>query len=102
MNTRSAKGEEITTREAWAHLNRYRVRLAESRFGRKFLRQPPVDHVENLLAIGFEHHEMPVAEDALVLQLEIFGVASRLLQESGHRRTSRPPRFFGGDVHDGD
>jgi hypothetical protein len=40
---------------------------------------PRPDRVEHLPVVGFQHHEVPVAQDAFVLQLQLFGVAARLL-----------------------
>ena len=45
---------------------------------------------------------MAVAKDALVLELQLFGVAAGLLQERDHGRTLRASRRFGGDHHDRD
>jgi hypothetical protein len=53
---------------------------------------PRPDYVEHLAVIGFEHHEMSIAEDVFVLELQFFGIASSLLQERNHRRTLRAAR----------
>jgi len=45
-----------------------------------FLIKPTFDHVEHLLAVVLDHHEVAVAEDAFVLQLQIFDIAATLFQ----------------------
>src|ERR1700681_3232623 len=58
---------------------------AVSRLGRDLGFQPPADGLEHLLAIAFEHHEVAVSEDVLILQIQGFGIAARLLEECHHR-----------------
>src|SRR5882672_5772951 len=67
------------------------------RLRRNFLLEPAANRVEHLAAVVLEHHEVPVAEDALVLQVELLGLHSGLLQErdDGRAVATRP---FGDDV----
>src|SRR6185369_2412576 len=59
--------------------------------------EPPADRVEHLTPVVLQHHEVPVAEDALVFEIEFLGVDARLLQESNSRRAV-PAGAFGDDV----
>src|SRR5580765_1935820 len=63
--------------------------------------EPAADCFEHYLAIALEHHEVAVSEDALVLEIEGFGIAAGLLEERDYRlRATGGP--LGDDISDRD
>src|SRR5437867_13153747 len=69
--------------------------LSPSRTGGNLLFDPPADDVEHLAAVVLEHHEVAVAEDPAIPQLQILRVAAGRLHELHGGRTLRSSRPLG-------
>src|SRR5437667_2943005 len=74
----------------------------ESSLRWNLLLDPSADHVEHLPAVVLEHHEVAVAEDAAVFQLQIFSVAPGVIEKRNHRGPLRPSRALRRDEQDRD